>query len=169
MIYLWQVIRYIFLMIMLVSCSKPQSTRPTLMPPAAFRDSHIIGRWETFNANGYSEVLVLNADSSFTQTYKLSEKSLHVERSGTWRVEHRASGCIYLHLEGMYYFHGGSEVADNGNRLANGDLYRFQELCEYQPITMPDKVILSVVEFPVSLGTSPYYFRYQASKVHLCR
>ena len=71
------------------------------------------------------------------------------EGRGTWRVEQRASGCVYIHLEGMRFSYGSEAFEVNGNRFTpGGEPYAFWERYEDRRITMPDKVVLIVTDRP---------------------
>jgi hypothetical protein len=99
----------------------------------------------------YRETLVLHPDMTFTHIYTGTEspKQRPVTSQGPWRLEHRSSGCRYLHLEGMPTFHGTTEeLATNGHRLPDGTPWFFLERCEQTQITMPDEVILIVGNAP---------------------
>jgi hypothetical protein len=94
-----------------------------------------------------TEVLILNADYSFVQIYATAQPTRRYEGQGTWRVEQRASGCVYVHLEGMRFFYGSEAFEINGNRFTpDGEPYRFWERCEDQRIQMPDKEVLIVTD-----------------------
>jgi hypothetical protein len=119
------------------------------MPPIAFTEDDLIGRWETIFLKYSVETLIINKDYSFTQIYETTSPNQRYEGQGSWWMEQRESGCTYLHLEGMRYFYGGEALERNGNRLeAENDPYPFWERCESQYILMPDKVILSVGTHP---------------------
>jgi hypothetical protein len=92
----------------------------------------------------------LTADQHFIQRYDVfGDPRYHYEGRGTWWVERRPSGCVYVHLDGMRYFYDTEETAANGNRLTHdGSLKNFIDKCEDRSITMPDKVILLVVAQP---------------------
>jgi hypothetical protein len=127
-----------------------EPTFPPFQPPPTFRDSDLIGRWELISPIYNTEILTLTADQHFIQRYDVfGDPRYHYEGRGTWWVERRPSGCVYVHLDGMRYFYGGEALAASGNRLApDGKLMTFLDKCEDRSITMPDKVILLVVNQP---------------------
>ena len=121
--------------------------RSTLIPPITFQEADLIGRWEKIFTKYSTEVLILNPDYTFLQMYETAQGDY--ESRGTWRVEQRASGCVYIHLEGMRFFYGSEAFEVHGNRFTpGGEPYRFWERCEDQMITMPDKVVLIVTDRP---------------------
>lgn len=125
------------------------TARTHLMAPTSFRETDLLGRWESTFTKYDREVLVLTADRRFIQTYDIPAIGRHYEGQGTWHVDSHASGCVYVHLEGMRYFYGAEAFELYGNRFSPGDSpYAFWERCETQWITMPDKVILSVSDRP---------------------
>lgn len=126
----------------------PPSGRTGLMAPLPFQEADLFGTWQTVAQIDYVDTLMLTEDRRFQYTYMLKSGPPH-HQQGTWFIERRASGCVYLHLKGMSYFHGSAAFAQNGNRVApGGELYDFWEQCEQQWQAMPDKVILSVTDRP---------------------
>ena len=121
-------------------------SRSFLQPPPTFHETDLIGRWESLTSIYDTEVLILTADYQFIHHYELKGKpASRSEDQGTWWLEQRSSGCVYVHLEGMRYFHGGGVLADHGNRYEpGGTLHTFVEKCEDRLITMPNKVVLIV-------------------------
>ena len=144
-----------FVVISIISgCGASRSSKNLRHPPKSFMDSDVIGNWSTINDIYATESLNIKSDHSFIQTYQVKDSSGIVKLSGTWYIEHRKSGCIYIHMEGMKYFHLTPEIANNGNRLPDGSPFYFQEKCEKNTIVMLDKVILSIGEkdnFPKSI------------------
>ena len=158
MCYVCRIIGWGLLAVMLISCgwagSAAMSTRTParsfLQPPPTFHERDLIGRWELIGPIDAIEILTLTADHQFTQRYAIGGKpESHDVGQGAWWLEQRPSGCVYVHLEGMRYFHGGGVLADHGNRYEpGGTLHTFVEKCEDRLITMPDKVVLIVTNRP---------------------
>ena len=154
----WFILSWGLLAASLTSCSVGEPaisgthtpSRSFLQPPPTFHETDLIGRWESLAPIFDTEVLTLTADYQFTHHYELKgEPASRSEDQGTWWLEQRPSGCVYVHLEGMRYFRGGA-LADHGNRYEpRGRLHTFVEKCEDRLITMPDKVVLIVTDRPV--------------------
>lgn len=146
----WRVGWVCWLVTVLLGCGSAERADPLWTPPATFRESQLVGTWTAHRMN-YRETLVLHPDMTFTHIYTGTEspKQRPVTSQGPWRLEHRSSGCRYLHLEGMPTFHGTTEeLATNGHRFPDGTPKHFWEPCEQTQITMPDKVILIVGNAP---------------------
>src|SRR5262245_8466685 len=75
--------------------------------PETFRDSELVGTW-FYHTSELTETVVLRDDGTFTQifTSTLILGSRTILQHGTWSVERRESGCIYVHLKKMLYLHG---------------------------------------------------------------
>jgi hypothetical protein len=151
----WAIVGGVVLGLGVIACGlvqpsvAPTPARSTLKPPPTFHERDLFGRWEWQSVFGSTEVLTLTADGQFVQVYEEGDPAKRYETSGTWWVDLRPSGCVWVHLDGMRYFHGGRVLAEQGNRLPpDGMLLSFVEKCEGQTITMPDKVILSVTDRP---------------------
>ncbi|MCP4362038.1 MAG: hypothetical protein GY796_28845 [Chloroflexi bacterium] len=123
--------------------STPTSTGISTYPPATFQEADLVGTWQGWRDEG--EMLILRADRTFKQIYDamLETGSYHFEGEGTWWLEYRPSGCVYIHLEGMRYYHLDYSTAETGNRHSHG-LVSFWDYCEERVIEMPDKVIMIV-------------------------
>jgi hypothetical protein len=141
----WRIIGYILLLGTLLSCGVFSSDQSRLKPPPTFRESDLIGTWQ-FDDVYVIEKLLLHADHTFTQIHD-THKARPVEVHGTWRVEYRPSGCVYIHLDGMRYFYSTSDP-NNGNRYPDGRPQVFWEHCEERGIEMLDKVIIRVGSGP---------------------
>jgi hypothetical protein len=113
-------------------------------PPSAFQEADLIGTWDDGTAN---ETVIIKADKTFKQIYDIPQNSYHYEGSGQWWVEHRPSGCVYVHFEGMRFYHG-VEGVENGNRDAHGTLIPYWDPCEERYVTMPDSVIMRIASVP---------------------
>ena len=133
---------------------------PAFLPPEEFSDPDLVGKWGVLFGTHDEETLLLNNDGTFTQTFLSSvDPSLFYTGGGTWRVERHPSGCVYVHLEGMRYYHNTVSTAENGNRISpDGKLYEFIDPCLNRTITMPDKVILLVVNEPKALHNTALLF-----------
>ena len=133
------------------------STRPTglqtrsgLLAPVSLQEAALLGTWENVFTEYHTEVLILTSDHQFVQHYQeVGSNARRFTGQGTWHIERRASGCVYVHLEGMRYFYGAEAFALYGNRFTpHGEPYRFWERCEERYIPMPDKVIFIVASRP---------------------
>jgi len=145
---LWSMIAWIFLVGTLASCGSLIAHRSVWLPPETFSQAALLGTWTRVNPIYASEAITLNADHTFTQSYDQLDHTLHFETHGSWQVEPRASGCSYLHLEGMRNFALTDSDASYGNRFPDGTLMSFWEPCEDRLITMPDRVTLIIGTMP---------------------
>lgn len=118
-------------------------------PPPGFQAIDLVGEWKVVSdVYPVDETLLLNLDGSFFHQYQVPHvTSLYVDR-GNWWIEQRPSGCVFLYLEGMRYFHSTLDVANNGNRALTGTPIRFEEPCEQRTFEMPDMVIMTVGSLP---------------------
>jgi hypothetical protein len=132
------------LLLLTSNCGLLQSGILSPKPPTHFIEANLIGTWNAYGTY-YPETLTLNEDHSFIYRYASSPP---VKHRGVWHIEPRASGCVYLHLEGMSYVHGTDSEANNGGRYPNGSPVMYWEQCEDQPISMLDEVILVVGSDP---------------------
>ena len=120
-----------------------------MLAPTTFQEADLIGHWETLFPKYSQETLVLTADHRFVQVFEMVQPARREEIHGTWYIDRRSSGCVYVHLEGMRYFYGAEAFERYGNRfIPGGEPYSFWERCEEQRMTMPDKVILTVTDEP---------------------
>jgi len=145
---IWRIIACTLLVGTLASCGSVGNRESIWKPPKTFTEADLIGTWERVNPIYDPEVLIINADHTFTQIYDEPQRSFHAEAQRSWQVEYRASGCVYVHLEGMRNFHLTDSAANNGNRYPDKALMSFWEPCEDTLITMPDKVTLIVGNMP---------------------
>ena len=137
---IWRIACSLFLLGSLAACGSFGNQESGWKPPIQFVEADLIGTWELYGPMYHTEVLAINADHTFTQIYNLPQQSLHIETHGLWQIEDRASGCVYVHLEGMRNFHSTDSAANNGNRYPGKSLMSFWEPCEDTLITMPDVV-----------------------------
>lgn len=135
----------------LSACRTANSASISPYPPETFQESDLVGKWEVWSGAPYStEALTIEADHTFTQIYDATG-GYHFQGEGTWWLEYRPSGCVYIHLEGMRYYYGTLTAAENGNKwpdgVNEGDPLQYWDECEERQIEMPDKVILAVGSF----------------------
>lgn len=111
--------------------------------PETFQESDLIGTWQvTHEAAVSSDTIILRKDGTYKQIYQKSSGYRYESPWHPWRVEHRPSGGLYLHLEGMRYCHLTDEVCESpegggGDRL-------FYDFCEDRVLEMRGEVILAV-------------------------
>jgi hypothetical protein len=132
--------------------NKDEKIEPSIYAPVDFKEEDLIGTW---NANGSSystEVLSLSADHKFTQEFQSSNPKFQAISSGTWETKKSEKGCLHLFLYGMKYFYQDMERASNGNRrpsgVEKGSPIQYWDECSQHEITMPDMVVLAVMQFP---------------------
>ena len=126
----------------------PPSNNKSLSP-LPFEQRILIGKWKTVSTiYPINETLRLYDNGTFEHTFQ-DQATLHIfTDQGDWFVEQRPSGCVYLHLIGMRYFHNGVDQGRNNNKEITGTLIRFEDSCEHRTFVMPDKVILTVANLP---------------------
>lgn len=80
--------------------SAQQGRCPAL--PATFSESDLVGTWGAEYGNMNTDTLILRGDGTYRQVYDDPVASFHYESNWLkWRVEHRASGYLRLHMAGM--------------------------------------------------------------------
>ena len=136
--------RFCFFLALLVTLNVCGDNSSIAKPPATSTEADLIGTWESVSKSNQRETLSIHTDHTFTQSYTIDPQKTPTEVHGTWQLEYRASGCVYVHFEKMRYIYQTEDTIINGNRETNGDLIEFREFCEGTRITMPDKVTLSV-------------------------
>jgi len=114
--------------------------------PENFQESDLIGIWQTEYVPGSdTDTLVLREDGTYTQRFvceKCEPEGYSVESSGRWWLEHRASGGLYLHLEGMHRCDVTDEICrQEGGGGGDGGYWDF---CEDRTIKMVDEVVLMI-------------------------
>jgi hypothetical protein len=152
-IQVWQQVLIFLIMValatLLAGCNSNQPGKSVWKPPSAFQAADLIGEWKVVSeVYPVDETLLLNSDGSFIHNYQIPNATPPYSEQGHWWIEQRASGCVFLHLEGMRYFQSTLEVANSGNGALTGTLIRFEEPCEQTTFEMPDKVIMTVGSLP---------------------
>jgi hypothetical protein len=123
--------------------AQTSTVRSALLAPTTFQEQDLVGHWQNSFTKYTTEDLLLTADHRFVQLFETRQR--HYKGQGTWSIEQRPSGCVYVHLEGMLYFYASEAFERYGNRFTpNGPPYSFWDRCEEQRIPMPGKVILTV-------------------------
>jgi hypothetical protein len=145
----WLILSLLCLGISSLACNSanitPTATVVPLRPPSTFQEADLVGTWERSRVPGHAdETLLIMADKTFKQIYDVTTSGYHYEGTGRWWIEHRPSGCVYIHLEGMRYYYGTVEQAEAGNRDTRGTPIPYWDPCENRSVTMPDSVIMIV-------------------------
>jgi len=147
--------------------------------PDAFQESDLIGTWQAeYGVGTDADIIVLRQNGTYDQIYTcyVCEPSISFENLGNqWWLEHRASGGIYLHLEGMRRCNFTDELClqeggGGGNRF-------YWDYCEDRGVKMPGEVVLMVIgtaedekdiplgiklaHMPPSPDSTPFYFIFQ--------
>ncbi len=113
--------------------------------PETFQESDLVGVWQvTHEAAVSTDVIVLRENGTYKQTYQKSKGFRYDSPWNHWWIEHRPSGGIYIHLEGMRYCHITDEVCampegGGGERL-------FWDFCEDRVLEMEGEVVLAIAE-----------------------
>jgi hypothetical protein len=135
---------------LLVSCSNRESSSAasglSMYPPPSFEESDLTGVWAQRPEGIYDqEVVTINANHTFAQTYD-TENGFRVETEGTWWLERSDSGCTYIHLEGMWYYHSTSLPGEESDASARFST-RVADPCQDRTIQMDNEVILLIAEY----------------------
>jgi hypothetical protein len=101
------------MVVILSACAQPTATalvedqvrwrcRPL---PETFEESDLVGTWRSEYYPGVeTDTLILREDGTYRQIYEDTRLDHQFTTPwNRWYVEHRATGGIYLHLEGMHY------------------------------------------------------------------
>jgi len=113
-------------------------------PPEGFKESDLVGTWQaTYTAAGTTEELILRVDKTFRQLYQRSDGYHYESPWRQWWIEHKPSGGIYVHLEGMRYCRLTAEVCAMPG--GGGGEWLFHDVCEDRLIRMRNEVVLAVV------------------------
>lgn len=138
----------------LSSCSfRSTTTTPTAEPvddwnceqiPDEFQVSNLIGSWvATYGSSSRVDKLVMKADGTYMQIFSDSSTGYSYQSPwNQWSLEHRSSGGIYLHLEGMLYCDLVDVCRKPEDELGN---FPFFEICEERYISPQGELILVVV------------------------
>lgn len=144
----------IWMVLFLSGCSKAdQKVVPSVFAPVSFKEEDIVGTWE-INAGPFlsEEFIIFSADHQFEQIFTYGDPKLQFKNLGSWEIVKSNEGCTYVLLYGMKYYYQELERANNGNRLSSGiekgRLILYWDECSQDVITMPDMVVLSVMQFP---------------------
>jgi len=148
-------------MILLLSACTIEITIPTVEPtkqgwrarcgplPETFQESDLVGTWEvTREAGPLWHTIVLREDRTYKQMYQKPSGERYTSPWNRWYVEHRPSGGVYVHLEGMHYWY------NDPLPLGGGGNWLFWDYCEDRVLEMKGEVILAVVE---SVEPDPLY------------
>lgn len=143
----WQ--RLICLLLLLTGCGTERVVsapphKSVWKPPSHFVETDLIGRWELWNNTDAAGNILLNTDHTFIQSFDLYNSTNDFTVNGTWRIENRPSGCIYIHLVGMRLFQTATTTAERENLDSDGTPIPFVDRCENTFVRMPNEVTLIV-------------------------
>jgi hypothetical protein len=150
------IVLFIALLSLACGLTAPELKQTTLEPkqgwiercgplPEDFQESNLVGTWQVTQEGAVSfDIIVLQEEGTYRQTYQKSKGDRYESPWNRWWVEHRPSGGVYVHLEGMRYCHITDEVCampegGGGDRL-------FWDFCEDRVLEMKGEVILAVAE-----------------------
>lgn len=112
--------------------------------PEGFKESDLSGTWQaTYTAAGTSEELTLRVDETYRQVYQRADGYHYQSSWQRWWIEHRPSGGIYLHLQGMRYCRLTAE--DCARPEGGGGDWLFHDVCEGRLLEMRGEAVLAVV------------------------
>jgi hypothetical protein len=135
-----------FIFILVLACGISYSDRPQTL-----EESDLIGVWQAEYGVDRVDTLTLKADGTYQQIYSEPNGYFYESPWNKWFVEHRASGKIYVHLEGMRYYVSGIGLGESGGRLPTdvpefaGKPELFYDSGEDRTLEMLDKVILRAI------------------------
>mgnify|MGYP001129097017 FL=1 len=119
-------------------------------PPAAFRESDLVGTWEA-NYNYCIQCvdqLILRGDGSFKQIYRdVEEEYLYEAPWNKWWVERFPDGRVRVYLEGARYYPYGIDWAeDEGIAFGKPRSYHdpFDPENRFRGVEMVGKLVLNV-------------------------
>jgi hypothetical protein len=121
--------------------------------PETFRESDLVGTWEVTREAGMSwDVIVFREDGTYKQMYQKSNGERYESPWNRWWLEHRSSGGVYVHLEGMRHCFSSMENCDRTEGGGGNGL--FWDYCEDRVLEMRREVVLAVAE---SVEPDPLY------------
>lgn len=111
--------------------------------PESFGETDLIGTWQArYFPGSVTDTLILREDGTYRQVFEDDLAGYYCTRLGKWYLEHRASGGLYLHLEGMLYRLEIDEPCDKES--GGGGNWHYYDPCERQAVRMGGEVILAV-------------------------
>jgi hypothetical protein len=113
--------------------------------PETFQESDLYGTWQSRYYPGVvTDTLVLREGGTYQQIYDNERTGDHYTSLwNRWYMEYRASGGLYLHLEGMRYCLGTSEVCRREG--GGGGNHPYYDFCEDRTVRdMGNEVVLAV-------------------------
>lgn len=92
----------------------PHLEQPYSNPPVTFRDSDLVGTWETHYMEWGIDRLILKGDGTFRQLYQdhTVENYVYETPWNEWWVERFPDGRARIHLQGARYYLAGIRVAE---------------------------------------------------------
>ena len=137
------------------ACSSTESHQQSPTPsiscpplPDTFRESDLIGTWVAEYGGGDTDTLILKENGTYKQIYNDPLSGYHFENDlQRWWAEHRASGFLHLHLEGMRRCDGTGEFCKREGGGLGGPYpihYYAIDYCEGENVEMPGQIILVV-------------------------
>ncbi len=105
-------------------------------PPVSptFQEGDLVGTWVSrYFPGSVTDTIILQKDRTYREIYENDLADKYIIISGTWYLETRPDGGLYLHLEGMDYRPGGGRVS--------GVYY---DRCSGELVGTIDEVILAV-------------------------
>jgi hypothetical protein len=142
-----------FLIVLLIisACARPTGEVPQEEKwrcpsvPETFEETDLIGTWQSrYHTGSVTDTLILRGDGTYQQIYDDQLANYYYTSPwNRWYVEHRSSGGLYLHLEGMHYCLSTDEICRREG--GGGGDWSYYDRCEGQTIwTMGDEVILAI-------------------------
>src|SRR3990172_4294231 len=112
--------------------------------PASFDTSDLVGEWEAeYGDASRLDRLVIREDGTCSQIFYDSHTDYrYVSGENRWRVEQRASGGLYVHVEGMLFCDLEEECVAPETQLRDGSFF---DTCERQRVVLRGELILAVV------------------------
>lgn len=109
--------------------------------PAGFKESDLIGTWVAKYGGGDIDTLIIREDGTYKQIYSDALSGYHFESDWKkWWTEHRSSGFLRLHMQGMHRYDDIGSLRDRETGGV-GDLPAI-DYCEGKGVEMRDEIVL---------------------------
>lgn len=121
--------------------------------PETFEEPDLIGTWRA-QYGAATDTITLRNDGTYKQVYVGHTDGYSFETPwNRWWLEHRASGGLYLHLEGMRRCDFTNALCRQEGR-GGGDV-TYWDFCERRAVRMPGEIVVMVTGIPRGGGAAP--------------
>jgi hypothetical protein len=113
--------------------------------PPTFKEADLIGTWVASYSLHDQDILTLKADGTYKQIYDDPDAGRRYESDWQkWWIEHRKSGYLRVHLEGMRRCDDVTSICEREGGGIDPQLLWAIDYCEDEVVEMPDEVVLIV-------------------------